>query len=41
MTDTPLELPLWLAFHEDLRGSQKIRVVLDFLMEGLTQAQGQ
>jgi DNA-binding transcriptional LysR family regulator len=41
MNDTPLALPLWLAFHEDLRGSQKIRVVLDFLMEGLTQAQGQ
>ncbi|SPF18397.1 MULTISPECIES: LysR family transcriptional regulator [Pseudomonas syringae group] len=32
---TPLELPVWLAFHEDLRSSSKIRAVLDFLMEGL------
>lgn len=31
----PLELPIWLAFHEDLRSSVKIRVVLDFLMQGL------
>ncbi|UVM49172.1 LysR family transcriptional regulator [Pseudomonas sp. B21-015] len=35
MDHSPLELPVWLAFHEDLRGSLKIRVVLDFLMEGL------
>lgn len=37
--DAPLELPIWLAFHEDLRNSQKIRVVLDFILEGLAQAQ--
>ena len=35
---TPLELPIWLAFHEDLRGSLKIRAVLDFLMDGLMLA---
>jgi DNA-binding transcriptional LysR family regulator len=40
-TDTvPLELPLWLAFHEDLRSAAKIRAVLDFLMEGVAQTQG-
>ncbi|NVZ72581.1 LysR family transcriptional regulator [Pseudomonas costantinii] len=39
MDHTPLELPIWLAFHEDLRSSLKIRAVLDFLMEGLVQAQ--
>lgn len=33
---TPLELTVWLAFHEDLRSSLKIRAVLDFLMEGLS-----
>ncbi|NBF06082.1 LysR family transcriptional regulator [Pseudomonas sp. Fl5BN2] len=38
MDHTPLELPIWLAFHEDLRSSLKIRAVLDFLMEGLVQA---
>ncbi|MEA5673709.1 LysR family transcriptional regulator [Pseudomonas sp. MH2] len=32
-----LELPIWLAFHEDLRNSVKIRVVLDFLIEGLAK----
>ncbi|MEB5932402.1 LysR family transcriptional regulator [Pseudomonas mosselii] len=37
--DRPLELPVWLAFHEDLRGSAKIRVVLDFLTEGLAKTQ--
>lgn len=31
----PLELPIWLAFHEDLRSSIKIRVVVEFLMQGL------
>lgn len=35
----PLDLPVWLAFHEDLRSSPKIRVVLDFLLEGLAQVQ--
>ncbi|TVT79592.1 LysR family transcriptional regulator [Pseudomonas sp. H3(2019)] len=39
MDHTPLELPIWLAFHEDLRSSLKIRAVLDFLMEGLVQTQ--
>lgn len=34
-----LKLPVWLAFHEDLRSAQKIRVVLDFIMEGLAQVQ--
>ena len=38
MDQLPLELPIWLAFHEDLRNSPKIRAVLDFLLEGLTQA---
>ena len=33
------ELPLWLAFHEDLRSSCRIRAVLDFLVAGLAQAQ--
>ncbi|MRW88895.1 hypothetical protein GJ699_02755 [Duganella sp. FT80W] len=37
--DAPLELPIWLAFHEDLRSSPKIRVVLDFILEGLVQVQ--
>ncbi len=39
MDHTPLELPIWLAFHEDLRSSLKIRAVLDFLIEGLEQTQ--
>ncbi|MBA1190828.1 LysR family transcriptional regulator [Pseudomonas entomophila] len=37
MECSPLELPVWLAFHEDLRSSVKIRVVLDFLIEGLAK----
>ncbi|HDS0916461.1 TPA: LysR family transcriptional regulator [Pseudomonas putida] len=35
----PLELPIWLAFHEDLRSSIKIRVVVEFLMQGLETTQ--
>ena len=34
-----LDIPVWLAFHEDLRASAKIRVVVDFLVEGLAAAQ--
>lgn len=34
-----LEIPVWLAFHEDLRASPKIRVVVDFLVQGLVAAQ--
>lgn len=33
--DTALSLPVWLAYHEDLRNAGKIRVVLDFLIECL------
>jgi DNA-binding transcriptional LysR family regulator len=33
--DTALSLPVWLAYHEDLRSAGKIRVVLDFLIECL------
>lgn len=33
-----LELPIWLAFHEGLRSSVKVRVVLDFLIQGLAEA---
>lgn len=39
LDETPRELSIWLAFHSDLRSSPKIRVVLDFLIEGLAQAQ--
>ena len=39
MNCPPLELPIWLAFHEDLRSSVRIRVVLDFLIEGLAKTQ--
>ncbi|KUM43400.1 LysR family transcriptional regulator [Pseudomonas sp. EpS/L25] len=34
MESKPLDLPVWLAFHEDLRNSSKIRAVLDFVIEG-------
>lgn len=37
MDQTPMELPVWLAFHEDLRNSPKIRAVLEFLMDGLVK----
>jgi hypothetical protein len=30
-----LSLPVWLAYHEDLRSAGKIRAVLDFLIECL------
>lgn len=33
--DTALSLPVWLAYHEDLRSAGKIRAVLDFLIECL------
>lgn len=33
-----LAIPVWLAFHEDLRDSPKIRVVLDFLLDCVEQA---
>jgi len=34
-----LEVPIWLAFHQDMRASAKVRVVLDFLIEGFSNAQ--
>jgi len=40
MAHPPLELQIWLAFHADLRNSPKVRVVLDFLMEGVAEVQG-
>ncbi|WP_213881809.1 LysR family transcriptional regulator [Pseudomonas sp. dw_358] len=37
LVPSPLQLEVWLAFHEDLRDSLKIRVVLDFLMESVKE----
>jgi DNA-binding transcriptional LysR family regulator len=34
-----LSVPIWLCFHKDMRASPKVRVVLDFLIAGLSEAQ--
>jgi len=36
--DSAISLPVWLAYHEDLRSAAKIRAVLDFLIECLESA---
>lgn len=34
---TPVQFPMWLVTHRELRTARKIRVVFDFLAEGLAQ----
>ncbi|MFH1987900.1 MAG: LysR family transcriptional regulator, partial [Pseudomonadota bacterium] len=33
----PVQFPIWLVTHTELHTSRKIRVVFDFLAEGLAQ----